>query len=160
MDDCYVCSVLADCSICGRIHQVEKWKGLSEAFVKNEFIAFEYYFYKCEDNRFITPDLKRMNEVLACDAYRKKYGLLTSEEIVSIRKQYGLSQNDFSALLGWGKVSIKRYEMDHVQSRAYDTVLRQVMDDPHLMFRLLENGKDSISSKAYQKALRKIQALL
>lgn len=160
MDDRYVCSVLTECSICGRTHEVEKWKGLSEAYVKNEHLYFEYYYFQCGDARFISPDLKRMNEVLAYDAYRKKHGLLTSDEIVSVRKKYGLSQNDFSTLLDWGKATIKRYEMDHIQSRAYDTILRQVMDNPHMMHRLLEDRKAFISNKAYQKALEKIQNLL
>ena len=41
------------------------------------------------------------NLLRARDAYRTQKGLLTSKEIAEIRDFYGLTQSDFSAMLGW-----------------------------------------------------------
>lgn len=46
----------------------------------------------------------------ARDLYRQKHGLLTSSNIARLRGRYGLSQRALARLLGWGEVTIQRYE--------------------------------------------------
>lgn len=58
------------------------------------------------------------------DAYRKKNGLLTSEEIRRSRKNRGWTQNDLAETAGVGIVSIKRWEGGLIQTRAMDNALR------------------------------------
>ena len=65
------------------------------------------------------------NDMRLKDAYRESEGLLTSAEIVAIRKQYGITQKDLCILLGWGSKTITRYESHQVQDRAHDTILKR-----------------------------------
>ncbi|QPM68153.1 type II TA system antitoxin MqsA family protein [Atribacter laminatus] len=60
--------------------------------------------------------------------YRQKHGLLTSEEILRIREKYKLSQKAFSRLLGFGEVTIHRYELGSIQEKTHDLLIRQAED--------------------------------
>lgn len=82
------------------------------------------------------------NLLNARNAYRKKKGLLTSDEIVAIRESYGLSQVDLAKLLGWGEATISRYESKAIQDEAYDMMLRLVKDDPLKAMELLKKNSN------------------
>ena len=58
------------------------------------------------------------------DAYRSKVGLLTGEEIKSLRKTKGLTQDKLSKMLKVGIASIKRWEAGAIQSSSMDHTLR------------------------------------
>ncbi|RPI76049.1 MAG: DUF4065 domain-containing protein [Desulfobacteraceae bacterium] len=64
------------------------------------------------------------------DAYRAKKGLLTGEEIKSMRKARGLSQQDLAKLMAIGIASIKRWETGLIQSKSMDRVLRSHFLEP------------------------------
>jgi putative zinc finger/helix-turn-helix YgiT family protein len=66
----------------------------------------------------------RHNDLLIYDAYKKEVGLLTSEEIRSIRKKLGMSQRAFAAFLGLGEKDIARYETGTIQNRSIDFLMR------------------------------------
>jgi putative zinc finger/helix-turn-helix YgiT family protein len=72
------------------------------------------------------PSLASQNEIRVFDAYKKKAGLLTSEEIKEIRKRYGLSAAKFAKRLGMGEKSITRYENGAIQTKEVDLLLRLV----------------------------------
>ena len=50
------------------------------------------------------------------------------EEIEKIREQYGLSQKNFARLLGWGDITIHRYESGAIQDDAHNDVLSLIKD--------------------------------
>ena len=83
----------------------------------------------------------------ARNAYRVKMGLLTSDEIVAIRENYGLSQVDLAKLLGWGEATISRYESKAIQDEAYDTMLRLIKDNPLQALESLKKNSDKFSVK-------------
>lgn len=71
------------------------------------------------------------NDLSMKDAYRKKMGLLTSDEIVQMRQRYQISQTDLAAVLGWEQDLITRFETHLVQDKAHDDLLRRIDLDPH-----------------------------
>lgn len=72
------------------------------------------------------------NIAAAYDVYRRRHHLLTPGEIKELRERYGLSQRALAQLLGWGKVTVNRYENGALQNRAHDTVLRLIADPQNL----------------------------
>ena len=58
------------------------------------------------------------------DAFRKRTGLLTGEDIKSLRKKRGLTQQELADLLKIGVASIKRWETGLIQSKSMDRALR------------------------------------
>jgi putative zinc finger/helix-turn-helix YgiT family protein len=63
------------------------------------------------------------NLLKAYELYRKKHGLLTSNEIKAIREQYNISQITFSKILGLGEKTITRYENGSIQDVAQNNLI-------------------------------------
>lgn len=61
-----------NCPLCGKDHEVEERKKIAYVTIKNDKISYEEKYYFCSN---------------AKNAYRKKHNLLTSHEIVDIRKK-------------------------------------------------------------------------
>jgi len=96
----------------------------------------------------------RSNSLAVKDAYRIEVGLLTSNEIKSIREKYKISQKEFSEVLNWGKATITRYENHQVQDRAHDDILRKIDSDPKWFLEMLKRAKDRISTRMYSEYYR------
>lgn len=62
------------------------------------------------------------------DAYRRKKGLLTCEEIRLARKKRGWTQDDLAEKARVGIASVKRWELGRIQSRSMDNLIRGVLD--------------------------------
>ncbi len=73
----------------------------------------------------------------AADAYRKKSGLLTSEEIAQFRTSFGMSQAAFANYLKVGEASIKRWETYFVQDVSQDEHIRLKCDEAYAEFSAL-----------------------
>ncbi len=146
--------ILMECPICGKTHEVEERKRIAKTIIKNDEVAYEERYYFCdnandEENEFEFGPMINENLLRARNAYRKDHDLLTSDEIISIRESYGLSQVDLAKLLGWGEATISRYESKAIQDEAYDTMLRLIRDDPLKALDFLEKNaaKFSVSKK-------------
>lgn len=139
-----------DCPLCGKTHEVEERKRFATLIVKGEEVTYEERFYFCanadeDENEFETGSMTNTNLLNARNAYRVKRGLLTSDEIVAIRENYGLSQVDLARLLGWGEATISRYESKAIQDEAYDTMLRLIKDNPLIALEFLKKNASKFS---------------
>ncbi len=83
-------------------------------------------------------------------------GLLTSDEITNIRKEYGLSQVELARLMGVGDVTIARYETKAIQEPIYDNILRRIKTYPMEAQELLNYNKSKFSDERYSQIFIKI----
>jgi len=95
----------------------------------------------------------------AYSQYREKHNLLSPDKIRTIREQYGLSQRALSRLLGWGEITIHRYENGAVQDNAHDKLLHLIAD-PQNMQKLFEANRDKLPSYIAARLERRIPSLL
>lgn len=72
---------------------------------------------KCPNCGYQTIEGAEMPEFgrLLADEYRKKHGLLTSTEILTIRDRLEMSQEAFARYVGVGVASVKRWELGKIQ---------------------------------------------
>ena len=71
--------------------------------------------------------------------YRRRHNILSPDEIRELRERYGLSQRSFALLLGWGEVTIHRYEQGKFPDTAHNLTLRLLTDpDMHWQKRSFE----------------------
>lgn len=159
--DVLIRKVSMECPLCDRTHEVEERKRLTTVLFKGEEITCEEKFYFCanikgEESEFATGAMA--NENLACvrNTYRAKHGLLTSDEIVAIRENYGLSQVDLARLLGWGEATISRYESKAIQDEAYDTMLRLIKDNPLQTLEFLKKNAEKFNAQKRQEIQNKV----
>ena len=150
-----------DCPVCNKVHSLEIRKRLTQAVVKDEIVDYEEVYYLCplgddEENEFVPAGIMDDNLLRARDAYRIKKGLLTSFGIAYIRNFYGLTQSDFAALLGWGDVTVTRYESKTIQDETYDNIMRLVHENPMFALECIDRHKDRFTIEKYNKIRKNI----
>lgn len=91
---------------------------------------------KCQYPLMNDEQMSQLRKATA-DAYRKKHGLLTSEEIVNFRTLFGMSQAAFANYLKVGDASIKRWETYFVQDVGQDEHIRLKCDEAYAEFSAL-----------------------
>lgn len=140
-----------ECPFCDNNHIIQIYKRTTKSLVKNEPVEYEQTYYYCpiEDEEFVPSKIMDENLLRARDSYRKKMGLLNSEDIKKIRKNYNLTQKEFSNLLGWGDITIQRYETKLIQDETYDNLIRMVADNPSFALELLDKHESMFQEKKY-----------
>ena len=151
------------CPICGKTHLIEEKCRNSETLIKGQSVHYEQRFYYCsnaseDENEFESGLMVNANLLNAINAYRKQNGLLTSDEIVSIRKDYSLSQVDLARLLGWGEATISRYESKAIQDQAYDNALRLLKGSPYIVFEYFKKNMSAFSSEIKKRIDEKMDS--
>jgi putative zinc finger/helix-turn-helix YgiT family protein len=72
--------------------------------------------------------------------YRLRHHLLQPGEMERIRTRWGLGQRAFSLLLGWGEITLHRYESGSLQDAAHDAQLRMAERADNIRILLESNG--------------------
>lgn len=154
MKDKLIESIEMNCPVCGNTHMVEKRLRETQALFKGEVVDYEEVYFLCdkaddEENEFVPAKVMDSNLLKVRDAYRTIKGLLTSNEIAEIRSYYSLTQSEFAALLGWGEVTVTRYESKTIQDETYDSLMRMVRENSMLALEYLDKHKDRFTDKRY-----------
>jgi putative zinc finger/helix-turn-helix YgiT family protein len=85
---------------------------------------------KCRGVVLRFDDARRLRQ-RALEIYRAKYGLLSADELRSIRERFGLTQAELARLLRLGGNTISRWEAGrNVQTASMDVLLRMIRDLP------------------------------
>lgn len=122
--------------------------------VKDLEISNTHIYYKCEKcgemyEPFDNPDYNILSDYRI---YREKKNLLQPEEIKQVRENYGLSQREFSKLLGLSHATLSRIEGGVLQSAHHDTYLR-LASDPYAFLKQVVANRRSVLSEDRLKQL-------
>ena len=87
----------------------------------------------CGEVEFSSKAAKEFSRRLL-NKYAEMHGLMSPEEIRTLRKRHNLSQGDFEKVLGVKAPTVSRWETGKVlQSKLADNYLRVLYDNPQLM---------------------------
>lgn len=120
------------CPTCGTMMK-ERRSSLSTSVNGEEISVPETSHLRCPrcGEVVLRLDESRHLNQTALDIYRRKYGLLSSDEIRSLRERLGLTQVELGRLLRLGSNTISRWEAGrNVQTAAMDMLLRLIRDLP------------------------------
>lgn len=85
---------------------------------------------KCREVVLRFDDARKLRQ-RALEIYRQEYGLLSADDIRSIRERFGLTQAELARLLRLGANTISRWEAArNVQTASMDMLLRMIRDLP------------------------------
>lgn len=140
-----------------------------EMVIKSDLIEHEfrkekfdivYHYYLCEDSgeKFEDERLMQLNLNQVYNQFRKKHNLPFSEEIISLREQYGLSAAKMSEVLGFGINVYRSYESGEIPSSS-NARLIQLAGDPKEFKRLVDLS-DVLTDKERERVMAKIDELL
>ncbi|MCY0870619.1 MAG: DUF4065 domain-containing protein [Firmicutes bacterium] len=150
---CPKCDVERECNLESRIESYP---------IRSEEIEIEANVLICsvcgEDIFDKKLDSANMQKVYA--TYRAKHGLLSPDEIREIRERYGLSQRGMSRFLGWGEITLHRYESGGLPDRVHNDLLKMISTHEGMARYLQERGtsvpnEEAETVKSVLKSARK-----
>ncbi len=136
---------LFNCETCGKKVATRIEDRTEDLPVKGEPIEIQSRVRVCEECGRSIYDKVLDTESLrqAFDIYRRKHNILAPSQIKELREKYGLSQRGLAALLGWGEVTIHRYEQGSIPDEVHNQML-QLVDAPESMEKIFRQHKDRL----------------
>src|ERR1044072_2039503 len=151
------------CEKCGWVDEsMTRVMERSETYnVKGESIPVLARVRVCENcNEEVSDEvLDDITLQTAYDVYRSKHKIVFPAEIRALRETYGLSQRGLGSLLGWGPITIHRYEAGSLPDESHNQVLR-LLQDPFNMARLIAENPEAIDADTYRRILDRMESLL
>jgi len=135
----------------------KEWRTMN--FRKNEFRVLIHSF-KCEKTgeQFEDDTFAQLNYIQLVNMYREKYFIPFTEQILAIRKKYGLSASKMSEILGFGTNSFRQYETGEVPNQS-NARLIQLADEPKEFKKLVDLGS-TLDENMKSKIYRRIEVLI
>jgi putative zinc finger/helix-turn-helix YgiT family protein len=130
------------CETQREIEVVEKTEKVDVRGEPIEVVSRHYHCPVCKED-FEDPQKGFGFIEKAYAEYRRRHGLTPPQEIKAFRKRYGLTQGELNKLLGWGPVTLSRYENGALQDEVHDKMLRLAMNPENLM-RLIEETTEAL----------------
>lgn len=149
------------CPNCDKTQPVKTIQRQETLPVRDEKVSVLSELSACSvcKQEFATTEQEEENVRKAYDEYRKRKGLLTHSEVRDVRVQYGLSQTAFSRWLGWGDITIHRYESGSLQDAVHNEALL-LLKDPRNAEKLLETNRDNLDEASAERLERAVAARL
>ncbi len=115
----------------------------------------------CTDSgeQFTTDETDYAAFAQVTNQYRAKYGIPFTDEIIEIRKNYGISASKMSKLLGFGINQWRLYETGEVPSVSNGRTIRSIATPAGFM-NILNSAKNTLEAKDYQKISNHINSLI
>jgi putative zinc finger/helix-turn-helix YgiT family protein len=148
----------AICPHCEATRDVESISTKETVEIKGERIEIAVKYYKCSTCGKDFDDPKADSDPLekAYAEYRSRHGMVQPSDLRAFRKKHGLTQNELGRLLGWGSITLSRYENGALQDEAHDKEARLAME-PRNLIKLIEETSEAMSSDKKLRLLRELQ---
>ena len=126
---------------------------------KIKFIAPRRFCSNC--NNFVYyEELDHAVGLKAIDLYNKKYGI-PKDEIINLRKQYSLSQELFSKIIGCAKKTLISYEKGtSIPNDNFMIILKSLIKNPSMILEIVDSNKELFTDKEYQKINKNVSAFV
>ena len=149
------------CPHCEDVTSFRRVTKLETLPVMGEPVEYQAHVCRCSvcGGEYATTEQEEENFKTAYYIYRQRHNLLTPEQIRAIREKYGLSQRNFSRLLGWGDITVHRYESGALQDTAYNVML-VLIDDPLNALKVFMLNRSNLAPGVAEKLKRRIQELI
>jgi putative zinc finger/helix-turn-helix YgiT family protein len=151
------------CPNCEAERELKRVRTREKVTVRGEPIEIEALYWRCLTcgEEFEAPGDNHDELAEAYRLYRTKKGFMQPEDIKALRDQYGLTQGELAQILGFGAVTLSRYETGALQSAAHDRML-QMIRDPRALWAFMNRLGDRVSVPAAtrEKLRNKLQALV
>lgn len=145
------------CPNCEKETELEHVRTKEVVEVRGEPIEVDSEFFKCTECGAEFENTRGPDSLaLAYREYRRRHDMLQPEQIRDWRKQYGLTQKELGQLLGWGGVTLSRYETGALQVEAHEKILRLAME-PHNLITLIEETPEALTNDKRGRLLEELR---
>lgn len=108
----------------------------------------------CNKDLYVN-NLENENTKRICNEYRKVANIVNSDDIVKLREKYNLSQRELTSILGFGKMTINRYERGELPTKSQSDYLKLLIgNNDKFLEKVNEAYKNNqISERTYKKVV-------
>ena len=126
---------------------IKEFKGIEVNTFENVAICNE-----CNEDLYVN-EIENENNERIFKIYRKIANIITPQDIVNLRNKYDISQRELTAILGFGKMTINRYERGGLPSKSQSDYIKLLIDNEIEFVNRVKAAyeKNEISEKTYKK---------
>jgi len=107
---------------------------------------------KCNNDLYLN-ELEDKNNKRIYNLYREKTDIVKPQDIVNLREKYNISQRELTAILGFGKMTINRYERGGVPTKSQSDYIKLLIENENEFIKKVKEAfeNENISQKTYAK---------
>ena len=133
--------------------ELKEFRGIEVNTFENVAICNE-----CNQDLYVNKIEDENNERIY-KIYREKANIIKAEDIVKLREKYDISQRELTAILGFGKMTINRYERGGLPTKSQSDYIKLLIENED---RFIEKVKEAyennnITEKTYKKIVSEEQ---
>ena len=149
-----------ECAFCDN-NQVALKKEYKEFKFRKEGFIIAQHYYKCDvcGEEFTTTETDQLSIAQVYNQFRERHRVLLPEQIKALREKYGLSAARMSEILGFGINSYGKYERGEIPNDS-NAALLNLIGEPKNFKQLVEEKKELLPEREYQKITKRINGLL
>ena len=114
----------------------------------------------CKNDLYVN-DLEKENNDRIYNEYRIIANILEPNNIINLRKRYNISQRELTSILGFGKMTINRYENGGLPSKSQSDYLKLLIDNQNEFIKKVKESymKENITKKTFEKVMKSNETL-
>lgn len=131
---------------------IKEFKGVKINTFENVGTCIE-----CNNDLYINS-LERENNDRIYNDYKEKSNIITGKDIIDFRNKYNISQRELTSILGFGKMTINRYERGDVPTKSQSDYLKLLIENEDKFIEKVKDAysKELITKKTYLKVVNDI----
>lgn len=143
---------MMSCPKCEATRKVEILSQEKQILMKGKEIRFQSHSYRCNHcgEEFDTAETLDHNLERAREAYDQLYRTPTKDDLVKLRKKYNASQKAFGLLLGFGELTMNKYEQGATPDATHRLLLK-IAENPYVFQAIYNENKSRIGLRQRKK---------
>ena len=127
--------------------ELKEFRGIEVNTFENVAICNE-----CNQDLYVNKIEDENNERIY-KVYREKANIIKAEDIVKLREKYDISQRELTAILGFGKMTINRYERGGIPTKSQSDYIKLLIENDDKFIEKVKEAyeKNNINEKTYRK---------
>lgn len=130
---------------------IKEFRGIEINTYENVAVCKE-----CHQDLYVNEIEEKNNERIY-ELYREKANIIKPQDIVDLREKYDISQRELTSILGFGKMTINRYERGGVPTKSQSDYIKLLIEnDDKFIEKVKEAYKNNnINENTYEKIVSK-----
>ena len=130
---------------------LKEFRGIKVNTFENVAICNE-----CNQDLYVN-EIEDENNKRIYQIYREKANVIKAEDIIKLRKKYDISQRELTSILGFGKMTINRYERGGLPTKSQSDYIKLLIENDDKFIEKVKEAyeKNNINDKTYNKIISK-----
>ena len=109
---------------------------------------------ECNEDLYVN-EIENENNERIYQIYREKTNIIRVEDIIKLREKYDISQRELTSILGFGKMTINRYERGGLPTKSQSDYIKLLIENDDKFIEKVKEAyeKNSINEKTYNKII-------